>query len=415
MIRKIHELPVVWLVALVVLSGCPELRIGDVQLLEILQTARLAIVVFLFAGVGLRLPITGIWREYGGPYLCFIAAAFGLAVVALRLPFYSPSEAGFLKTPFVLSLSRLLELSLVIYYMLAIADTFEKRPNLLRVAMNAYIAVGIVSAICSIFSLVLYETIRAYTIFINDLDYRPRGFFNEGGPFGLFLTSVILVLLLKRRLDRTKSALCAHLSLAIVCLALLLSESKAGLLAAILCGMATLLTPNLRKRTLAAALLFVACICFAWLFQTRLAGYKNNFEGFDEAVLFRPTDRNLVMGRIMGAFIIPRMIAAHPVLGIGIGNYSLMRNDPDYLQGLPAVDDWDLAGLGLVSDAAELGIPLALFLVGILVRPLWRARRLKASAILVAAAAFQPVSVLLGVNLNFFYPWLVTAFTAASL
>jgi hypothetical protein len=30
------------------------------------------------------------------------------------------------------------------------------------------------------------------------------------------------------------------------------------------------------------------------------------------------------------------------------------------------------------------------------------------------AAAFQPLSFLLGVNLNFFYPWLVTALALAS-
>ena len=121
------------------------------------------------------------------------------------------------------------------------------------------------------------------------------------------------------------------------------------------------------------------------------------------------------MGRIVAAFIVPRMIAAHPMLGIGIGNYSLMRNDPDYLRGLPFVDDWDLPGLGLISDAAELGIPLTLFLAALLLRPFLQARKQKAHAVCMAAAAFQPAALLLGVNLNFFYPWLITAFLLASL
>jgi hypothetical protein len=336
-------------------------------------------------------------------------------VAALRLPFYPPSEASFLKGPFVLSLSRLFELSLAIYYMLAIADTLQQTPKLLKTALNVYAAAGTGSAVLSICSFAIFAATGIDSYFINDLDHRARGFFNEGGPFGLFLTSVVLVLLLKRRLDYSASAVTSRIALVIVWLALLLSESKAGLLAAILCAMATLLTPDLRRRTLMVVLLPVALVCFLEVFQTTLVNYRENFQDFDEMALFRPGDRNLVMGRIIGALIIPKMIAAHPVLGIGIGNYSLMRNDPDYLEGLPAVDDWDLPGLGLVSDAAELGIPLTLFLVGILVRVLWRAKRERAPAILVAIAAFQPVALLLGVNLNFFYPWLVTAFALASL
>ena len=112
--------------------------------------------------------------------------------------------------------------------------------------------------------------------------------------------------------------------------------------------------------------------------------------------------------------MVPRMIAAHPIGGIGLGNYSLMRNDPEYLQGLPAVDEWDLTGMGLVGAMAELGIPLALWLFATLLRPLRIARQRKAAPVIAMAAAFQPLSFLLGVNLNFFYPWLVTALALAS-
>jgi hypothetical protein len=41
------------------------------------------------------------------------------------------------------------------------------------------------------------------------------------------------------------------------------------------------------------------------------------------------------------------------------------------------------------------------------------ARKKGAASVVVVAAAFQPVSFLLGVNLNFFYPWLITAFALA--
>ena len=44
-----------------------------------------------------------------------------------------------------------------------------------------------------------------------------------------------------------------------------------------------------------------------------------------------------------------------------------MRNDPDYLQGLPPVSEWDLPGMGLAGSAAEFGIPLTIFLLALLV------------------------------------------------
>lgn len=415
MSRKIHELSPVWLIGLVILSTTPELRIGDLQIVEMLQGVRIVFVAFLMASVGLKIPFAGVWREYGRLYLWFIVCVFVLAIVALRLPFYPPSQTSLLKTPFVLSLSRIFELFLAVYCMLAIADTLQDNPKLLRTSLNLYVAAGTVASILSIGSFAIYVVTGNDTYFINGLDHRARGFFNEGGPFGLFLTSIILVLLMKRRLEKSSFANIDRFAFVIVWIAMFLSESKAGLLAAILCATVSLFTPNLRKRPLTAVLIPVGLILFFGLFETTLAKYKDNFENFDAMALFRPTDRNLVMGRIIGAFIIPRMIAAHPLLGIGIGNYSLMRNDPDYLQGLPAVDDWDLAGLGLISDAAELGIPMTLFLLWILIRLPRGAKRERAPGVLIAAAALQPVSLLLGINLNFFYPWLVTSFALASL
>jgi hypothetical protein len=63
---------------------------------------------------------------------------------------------------------------------------------------------------------------------------------------------------------------------------------------------------------------------------------------------------------------------------------------------------------------AELGAPAALFLFAILLRPLRRAKGRNAAVAVGVAAGFQPVAFLLGVNLNFFYPWLMTAFALAS-
>jgi hypothetical protein len=71
---------------LIVLSACPELRIGDLQILEMVQAARIILVAFLLASIGLKVPSADVWQEYGRFYLCFLAGSFVLAIVALRLP-----------------------------------------------------------------------------------------------------------------------------------------------------------------------------------------------------------------------------------------------------------------------------------------------------------------------------------------
>ena len=164
-----------------------------------------------------------------------------------------------------------------------------------------------------------------------------------------------------------------------------------------------------------AGSLVISIGLFIGLFRDRFVSYLFIYSNFEALVPLHEDDPSMMMGRLVAVFIVPRMILAHPALGIGLGNYSLMRNDPEYLDGLPPTNGWDLPGLGLLGSAAELGVPLTLFLLFLLLKPMNYARRAKSPGILVIAAGFQPVAVLLGVNLNFFYPWLVTAFVLSLL
>ena len=113
-------------------------------------------------------------------------------------------------------------------------------------------------------------------------------------------------------------------------------------------------------------------------------------------------------GRLGGAVLVPRMIAAHPWTGIGMGNYPLVRNDPQYLQGLPSNDSWALPGIGLLAYAAELGMPLFFYLMLLLCLPTWMLRR--TPSLVLILAAYQPLAHFFGIHLNFYYPWLCTAF-----
>jgi len=287
-------------------------------------------------------------------------------------------------------------------------------PRLLRLAMDFYTGIAAATALASILGWVLLMGGGVSTPVVYGFDSRARGLFNEGGPYGMFLVSAGAAALLRARLFPPLHRFRTKAMLAVLAIALLLSGSKAGLLAAVLlCGAAGIASASRRRRI---ALIFAAVAILAAtvvLFQSKFLAYWLLYQHFDEAAAYHPDDPNFVMGRVAGALIVPRMIAAHPVGGIGLGNYSLMRNDPGYLQGIPPSDEWDLPGMGLLGATAELGAPLALFLFGILLRPLWKAMG-RPGAVITAAAAFQPVAFLLGVNLNFFYPWLITAFAIAA-
>ncbi len=409
-------MPAVWLLAMVLLSAAPAAKIGDVQVLEILQATCLAMAVPTFVLRGLKVPVSGVWREFGGRYLAALCLCAALALASLRLPFYTPPGVSALKQPLWISFSRIFELFLVAYFMLRAARTFRLRPALLRLALDTYVWAGTLSACLSIAAWALAKTAGIQTFAVYGPEQRVRGFFNEGGPYGIFLVGVAVVLLLRTRIFRPVYPALRWVMLAVLATALVLSQSKAGLLVALGLGGVGVLFSGSRLQRIAlasiCALVFTAAVA---LFGGKVFGYFYAYLNLEEAMAYRPDDPSLIMGRIAASVIVPRMIVEHPVLGIGVGNYSLMRNDPEYLQGLPPVSEWDLPGMGLAGSAAEFGIPLTIFLLALLLRPLVLSRKAAQPTVIAAAASFQPLAFLLGVNLNFFYPWLVAAFVMGAL
>jgi len=163
---------------------------------------------------------------------------------------------------------------------------------------------------------------------------------------------------------------------------------------------------------LSATLLYAAA---TWLdLGNLLLGYIDSYQNIEDKMALLGRDQNLVLGRVAALYIVPRMISAHPVTGIGIGNYPLMRNDPHYLGSLPTITDLeDLPALGIPGIAAEMGIPATLWLMALLFAPYWMSRK-KASIVIGVAAIFQPLAHALGVQLTFAYPWFVSACTLAA-
>jgi hypothetical protein len=136
--------------------------------------------------------------------------------------------------------------------------------------------------------------------------------------------------------------------------------------------------------------------------------YAQGSAAYQEYSLLKANDGNYVMGRVSGAVLAPRMITAHPWLGIGWGNYPLVRDDPQYRQGTAfSIAAVDSPSLGPIDYIVELGFPLWIYMTWISLRPVSLLRRQGADVWLLSMAIMQPLSNWFGAHLNITYPWVV--------
>jgi hypothetical protein len=353
-------------------------------------------------------------------YAFLLVLLFCFAVAALRMPFFPLDESSILKLPGFFSLSRYVQFAAVICGFLWLTNTLLHDRHRLEQALNLYWWTGIGSCALGVGSFfVLREFgvsfLGAY-VFNESVDapIRARGFFNEGGPFGLYVVSVLLIGLLRRHLTGKRIGVVNGL----ICVtAFVLSASRAGFLEAVLLTLiAILMAASFWRRVV---ILLVAGGGIFWaamamnvfvVLNSYLFAYQNLDSRLNDVA---EVDQSLTLGRVAGAYIVPRMIEAHPLAGIGIGNYPLMRNDPRYRGKLPDIRYFeDLPGLGIVGDAAELGVPATVFLISLFFAPYTMCK--ESASIVRVCSLFQLLAHFLGVNLTFFYPWFVSACAIAA-
>jgi hypothetical protein len=337
-----------------------------------------------------------------------------MAVLALRLRFYALDEASLLKQPVIFSFSRLLQFVAIICGFLWLTNAFIKKRSLLFLALRAYWWTGIV---CSWYAIVSYCAVAALHFSAPDIfgaysnidgGVRARGLFNEGGPFGIYVVSIFVAGIVRRN---TTGRTLGVVNIATLLTALLLSGSKAAFLVAACLAMFLIVSAASFRTRVYYLILAIAIGSGAWVWLdlgNQLGAYLYSYLNMGDEIAARGNDYNLVVGRLSALHIVPKMILAHPVTGIGLGNYPLMRNDPMYLDGLPAVTEIeDLPALGIPGITAEMGVPITIWLVSLLLVPYLRNRR--EGPIFAMVALFQPLAHTFGVQLNFFYPWFVTA------
>ncbi len=407
---------------LAVLPAFTTFKLGSLQTEDFLLLFLLGFCLarFLCSGFSFKMfnKLHGLLKSYG----LLLLLLFLMAVLALRLPFYAISgDVSLLKKPVIFSISKLLQMSAIICGFFWLTNIFMRNEYYLDKALNLYWYVGIVSswyslASCLLLKLVhtsdsgLFTFIGAYGI---SSVPRARGFFNEGGPYGVYIVSIFVVGFLRRYRMRRALGL---INILVLSASFLLSASKAGFfVAGFLVFYAVLTTQSVRKRViylvLSTAILSGAAVW--WNIGDLLLGYMYSYQNMEELLATRGADLNLVLGRVAAAYIVPRMIEYHPVTGIGLGNYPLMRNDPHYLGSLPSIrDEEDLPALGVPGIAAEMGIPATIWLLLLLFAPYWTSR--KTTAVIATGALFHPLAIAFGVQLTFAYPWFVSACVLAT-
>jgi hypothetical protein len=388
------------------------LKVGEIQFLELIFLIDLLILLsqFIFQNrmhAAVFRPFFKIAVGYG----IFMAAAFFLSLYALRQNFFPYGAASVLKFPLVLTIARITELLLDVFYMLYLASLYRKDEKLCAFGMRTYYWVGIASAV---YTLVSYPLNRLYGLDLGtygDL-HRMRGFYNEGGPFGVYIVSLLLVSwALRRKHWLTRSQFVLGTALLLVCLEG--SQSKSALVLIFVLGLIDvflLLKRRGRKIIIAVpCLVLIIGVCFVD-FQRGLELIEEANASYRWLSTVRPDDGNIVLGRVAGAVLAPRMIATHPLAGVGWGNYALVRNDPQYRQGTAFSWTYDAPGLGPIDYIVDLGIPLWLYLLWIEFRPFRLLRRRKVGLLLLNLGLMQPLANIFGAHLNLTYPWVVMSF-----
>ncbi len=388
------------------------LKIGPVQYLELIDFLLIVVLLLLFVAKGYR----AVWyREalaLGCGYVLFCVIAFLLSLAALRFTFYFPTLINPYKMPVTITLERSLELAASVAAMLYMAQLFARSVDKMRFTMKVYFGTGVASGIYSLVSLPLNLLLGTELFGAYSNLHRLRGFYNEGGPYGLYALSVIMVGLALYRLG-WQAKRTYRWTLPLMSVVLLLSFSKAAYSALIMLFLVNALSArSSRQRAIIFGVGVTAFVALSVFVDVPAAyqAYRRTAAQYERLSHFHKGDENFVFGRVAGAFIVPRMIAAHPLTGVGWGNYGVLRNAPEYRGSAVFVSFADDPGLGMFGLAAELGLPLVAFLLLCLLFPYFFLRYLHAPVWLTNLALLQPLVHLFGAQLNVTYPWVVSGF-----
>lgn len=323
-------------------------------------------------------------------------------------------EINLFKRPYIISISRFVELLCCILFANLTYHWFK------RVGGNRKkrIILGIIN---------LHATFCLFLIFVFGLSYldltpnnflglvyempwdknddtlRLRGFFVEGGPFGLMLSMVFILTFYYK--NKHTIYVRAILFFTII----FLTKSKAGM-ACILFWIFYWNWNHIKGKL--QALGYVALIplaaCFLLLFSVIGKQYIDKIRNLQSEVELHPNNGTLLTGRSTAAYMGTNMILDRPILGIGMGNYPYNRNKEEYRGFVPEFpEEYILPRLGLggiYKLLLENGF-IGLLLFALLLRHIFVKTQQETKKLIVLFVSLF----LFGVEMTFIYPYLLLA------
>lgn len=393
------------------LSGFTDIKISDVQICEFM--------LIVAIGASFLMPEDKLLLQ-GPEVIVRLIPKFGLLLVlllagsllSLRLQFFPVPDTGPLKQPPYASLIRLIEVALSIGSMFYVALSVRNDPAVLRKLLAAFVWSALLGATWGLISFLGWLLGIELPGATAGRPPRICGFFVEGGPFGVFLVGAVVVQIVRGHFLRYVTGRAFYLQLAVLVAALLGTQSKSSVVLTAGVAIVYLLKTRHLRLMLAIAVLLLPIAATSNILRG-VEGYYRNYANYQQAAAERPGDTSLIAGRLAAAVLLPRIVEQHPVLGVGVGNYALVRNDPAIRRGLPYLTIWDAPGLGLFGYLAELGIFVTLFVMWLYAYPLIQAWRSRAWIVLLSC--YPLLAALLGVQLNFAYPWIVAGISLAAI
>ncbi len=310
-----------------------------------------------------------------------------------------------IKAPYIITIGRYFELITCVSLSIITFRLFQNNKNDSQKIISHLVDwnIGITLIFVSIYLLVIIGILPMKDSIVIYDNNRLRGLYNEGGPYGLMLSFIFMLTFFQ---ENNKKRIVKQLFLFVIIA--FCAKSKAGMLFVVMwIGILNLEYLKSKFKTFIYPIAILFFMSFYFFFMNVSSMYITEFNRIKKSVSERPDDINLVLGRVSGTYIVPKMIEKNLIFGIGLGNYPLLRNNIEYRTFFPKppkkVIDIDAHGFGgivdIIVDMGVTGFLIFMFIIYILYKDL---KNLNKGKIVLLGFVLMYC---FGVQLYFLYPW----------
>lgn len=302
-----------------------------------------------------------------------------------------------LKSPYWCSIGRFLEIISCLSFLEFVRTCMKKYGN--TICINKILRFNFYFLLF-VFALYIAELFKIFLLNISYDNGRLKGFFVEGGPFGLMCATLAL---LSIHIKRPKIEICMLL------LMIVLARSKAGMACVYTYWIISILRKmyidkTYRKFLFVGTMIIIPVFIYMFIYIAEM--YITTIINTDFLMSYvnsNPDDYSATAGRIPATYILYEMFCKHPIIGIGLGNYPILRNMAEYRSFFPVIPIYDASGYGGIIDIIN-----QFGLLGIAIWAIYFFRQLKKNTDK-SYIIFFCLPLIFGVQVTFMYPWLMIA------